>query len=345
MTYLLSLCIPTYNRAAYLVTLLESILPQLTPQVEVVVSDNASTDSTKSLVAAFAKKMPSLSYSCLPENQGPDHNFLHVVERAQGQFCWLLGSDDALYPGAIARLLSEISRHTADLYLLCKNSYDSRMLSRVPAYEPMGHHSDTTTCYNTHKQDNFFYRVTSNLGYLGGLAFRRSLWQSVDAKAYIGTAYVHVFIFQHLLKEGHSLKYLATPAIKWRADNDSILTTWTADPSLRRKAFLRLQIELGYLDITQKVFGPTSRTLRYVTGDLAKGNLFYQLLKYKLDGTYHTAMLRAIFSYTKKSLHFYSRILPLALTPKSVLTALKALYRATYKKQRLAKLTTDTSPC
>lgn len=345
MAYLLSLCIPTYNRAPYLKSLLESILPQLTPQVEVVISDNGSTDNTKDLIATFADKIPSLAYFSLRENQGPDRNFLHVVERAQGQFCWLLGSDDALYPGAVARLLEEIRHATADLFLLRKNSYDSHMSHRVLAYEPMGHYGDTTTNDEKSQHKEFFCRVASNLGYLGGLAFRRSLWQSVDAASFIGTAYVHVFIIQHLLKAGYPLKYLSTPAIKWRADNDSILTTWTADPSLRRKAFLRLQIELGYLDITKKVFGNTSKTLRYVTHDLAKGNLFYQLLKYKLDGTYHTAMLRSLFSYTKKSPYFYTRIVPLALMPKILLSAAKVLYRATYKKSQLAKLKTDKCSC
>ena len=59
---LLSICIPTYNRAEYLKKTLESIVWQrdfLSKDVEVVISDNCSTDDTASVVAKFVEKYPN----------------------------------------------------------------------------------------------------------------------------------------------------------------------------------------------------------------------------------------------------------------------------------------------
>ena len=52
MNKLLSICIPTYNRAQFLPALLESIITQINgheDKVEIIVSDNASTDNTKQI--------------------------------------------------------------------------------------------------------------------------------------------------------------------------------------------------------------------------------------------------------------------------------------------------------
>jgi abequosyltransferase len=57
---LLSICIPTYNREKYLRRLLDSIVFQKefidTNDVEIVIADNASTDSTEELVNEYTKK-------------------------------------------------------------------------------------------------------------------------------------------------------------------------------------------------------------------------------------------------------------------------------------------------
>ena len=54
---LLSICIPTYNRAEYLVGALENIIsdPAFDERVEIVISDNASTDDTENVVGYFIK--------------------------------------------------------------------------------------------------------------------------------------------------------------------------------------------------------------------------------------------------------------------------------------------------
>jgi abequosyltransferase len=108
----LSLCIPTFNRARYLRSALESGLREaasLPPGVvEVVVCDNASTDGTQELISLVQQTHPGLRAFRNDENIGFDPNYLRCVEEARGEFVWVLGDDDVWLPGSAARVLREL---------------------------------------------------------------------------------------------------------------------------------------------------------------------------------------------------------------------------------------------
>ena len=105
---LLSITIPTYNRAPFLGELLQALLPQLRnePRAELVLSDNASTDETPELIARFQGLGLPLRHLRNPANVGSDANFLRCLEEARGKYVWVLGDDDLLTPGAVGQLLS-----------------------------------------------------------------------------------------------------------------------------------------------------------------------------------------------------------------------------------------------
>src|ERR1041384_5459909 len=97
----LSICIGTYNRAEFLRCCLDSIVPQATDDCEIVISDNASTDSTAAIVEAYRNLLPNLRYIRHSVNVGLDRNFDLAVRAASGVYCWLFSDDDTLRPGAI----------------------------------------------------------------------------------------------------------------------------------------------------------------------------------------------------------------------------------------------------
>lgn len=106
----LSICIPTYQRSGKLAVLLSSIISQDDPRVEVVVSDNGSSDGTAEMVRGFAFHRP-LKWHQWEANVGFDRNLMKVVSMASGEYCWLVGSDDALTPGAISHILDLIGTY------------------------------------------------------------------------------------------------------------------------------------------------------------------------------------------------------------------------------------------
>lgn len=93
---LLSITIPTYNRAKYLQRCLLSVLPQVQEynDVEVLVIDNASPDNTREIVEQFTKQYPSLRYIRNTENLGYAGNQAKCIELAQGRYAAILCDDD-----------------------------------------------------------------------------------------------------------------------------------------------------------------------------------------------------------------------------------------------------------
>jgi Glycosyl transferase family 2 len=106
---LLSICIPTYNRADLLAPMLKALCLEASAdddQVEVVVSDNCSTDNTSEVVAAASTLHP-VSYFVNSTNVG-QRNLILAAERAQGEFCWVLGDDDMILKGKLQRVVTAL---------------------------------------------------------------------------------------------------------------------------------------------------------------------------------------------------------------------------------------------
>lgn len=109
-----SICIATHHgRAQELAVALDSVLAEIDDTaagcVEVCVSDNASQDGTEAIVKERQRRAPGLiRYRRNAENLGASRNILLVAAMARGQATWLLGSDDALEPGAIRTVLAAL---------------------------------------------------------------------------------------------------------------------------------------------------------------------------------------------------------------------------------------------
>ena len=103
---LLSICIPTYNRASYLEQCLESIVGQecFDSRVEVVISDNCSTDDTQTVGMQYQEQYGNIHYFRNEENV-LDRNFALVFQRATG-YLRKLTNDTVIYKaGAIEYML------------------------------------------------------------------------------------------------------------------------------------------------------------------------------------------------------------------------------------------------
>ncbi len=93
---LVSICIPTYNRAGMLADAIASALGQTYSRIEVIVVDNASTDNTAEIIASFAD--PRLRYIKNEENLGLFGNFNRCIKVASGNLIHILHSDDTIEP-------------------------------------------------------------------------------------------------------------------------------------------------------------------------------------------------------------------------------------------------------
>jgi glycosyltransferase involved in cell wall biosynthesis len=92
---LVSIGIPTYNRAnGYLKQTIQSSLKQTYPNIEIIVSDNHSTDNTEEVVKGFNDNR--IKYFRQSENIGMNNNFNFCVHKAKGEYFTLLPDDDLM---------------------------------------------------------------------------------------------------------------------------------------------------------------------------------------------------------------------------------------------------------
>jgi GT2 family glycosyltransferase len=104
---LVSLIIPTYNRAALLDETLDSVLSQTYPNWECIVVDDGSTDETEAVVSSFGDAFQLIRQA----NAGPAVARNRGVAQAKGEAILFLDSDDLLRPYALDVLVNELRRH------------------------------------------------------------------------------------------------------------------------------------------------------------------------------------------------------------------------------------------
>ena len=90
-TKLLSFCVPTFNRVGTLLTMLERVIhdPDFDEEVEIIISDNCSTDDTEQQVRRIASKYANVKYYRNKENV-KDKNFYLALSRGEGRYLKLL---------------------------------------------------------------------------------------------------------------------------------------------------------------------------------------------------------------------------------------------------------------
>jgi abequosyltransferase len=190
---LLSICIATYNRANYIGETLESIIPQLTKEVEIVIVDGASTDNTRQVVQSFVKKCNQINYVQLPSKGGVDQDYCKAVEFAKGKMCWLFTDDDILKPGTLEKILVSIQQNF--ILIIVNSEVRDKNLKFLLQNKSLKIENDEILTEND--LDVFFKKSISYISFIGCVIINRDLWIEREKMFYFGTEFIHVgVIFQ-----------------------------------------------------------------------------------------------------------------------------------------------------
>lgn len=249
----LSICIPTYNRAEFLPATLESIAAQWGDDLEITVSDNASADDTARIVEEYRARLGAVRWFRWESNQGADRNYLKSVEIATGDYCWILGSDDPIAPGAIDVLRHTIRERSPTILLF------NRMLCtldltpvREDRFIDIGR-SDGAWYDFSRKDELEGYlegarSMCATFSYLSSMAFSRAAWNAATGhEPFIGSAYVHSYKLLTACAAGGTLAYINRPLVHCRLGNDAF-----RDQGLARRVLLDLD---GYVRLADACFG------------------------------------------------------------------------------------------
>jgi glycosyltransferase involved in cell wall biosynthesis len=189
---LISIGIPTFNRATDLGRAILSALAQDYQDLEVVISDNASTDGTESLCRQFSSQDKRVRYIRQPTNRGVTENFRSVLEHAQGRFFMWLGDDDWIESSYVSSCIEAFASDPAYSLVsgLCRY-YQSGVLNclgeRIDLQERSGSER-VLSYYRTVIRNGTFYGVMRK-DLISQVPLRHVLgadWLLIAAMAYLG---------------------------------------------------------------------------------------------------------------------------------------------------------------
>jgi glycosyltransferase involved in cell wall biosynthesis len=113
-----SVGMPVYNAARWLEASVNSILGQTYQNLELVISDNASTDDTPRLCSALAARDPRVRYVSQRVNIGANNNYTFVATQARGEYFKWASSNDLCAPTFIERCVACLDDNP-DIVLVC----------------------------------------------------------------------------------------------------------------------------------------------------------------------------------------------------------------------------------
>jgi len=114
---LVSVIIPTWNAADYLPSTLETVFKQTWTNVEILIIDDGSTDSTSELLNAYSGKVTTV---VLENSGGPSRPRNKGIEHSSGEFIAFFDSDDLMEPEKLQRAMEIFEKHP-EVDLVCSN--------------------------------------------------------------------------------------------------------------------------------------------------------------------------------------------------------------------------------
>ena len=145
-----SFLLAAYNEERYIADAVFSCLNQSYANIEVVVTDDGSTDGTATVLEAIRNRKSQLKFFSFPENRGKVAAFNHCFRKSTGTFIALLGADDLAPADRITRSLPPLLNGAAEMICGdCVKFTGNRRLTASVMHAEHGIKSDRLFDFNT----------------------------------------------------------------------------------------------------------------------------------------------------------------------------------------------------
>ncbi len=188
----ISIVIATWNAAGTLKICLDSIVPQLTDECELVIIDGGSKDATNDIIASYGDKV---AYTISEKDKGIYDAWNKGVKASKGKWVAFIGADDVLLSGAIGAYL-DVIKNTEDIdiydYICAHNDYVDKngkllkVLGGAPEWSK--------------------FRKTMTAAHVASLHNKKNLFETIG-----GYDYEHYHIcadYELLIRKKSNLKYI-----------------------------------------------------------------------------------------------------------------------------------------
>lgn len=293
---LVSIALATYNGEKFIQQQMDSLLAQDYPNLEIVVSDDCSQDSTWKILQNFALKDNRIKLLPREKNVGYVNNFIRVFMACKGELISPCDQDDVWYPNKISRLVAEMG--DASL-IYCDNRFIDE------SNNPLGiKFSDTVKSMISGNDCRNFLFYNSISGH--AMLFRKNLLDMIDNLA---SVYYIDWLIAFCAAEYGYISYLDEVLVDWRQHSASA-TFYTRNGEQKAKALI---IDENVLSVFSSIDSKHQQFIKKAYKALNKWrtshlnfSMFIFVLRYgKVTHRNHPAKLPALkylFGYKLKKL-------------------------------------------
>jgi glycosyltransferase involved in cell wall biosynthesis len=212
-----SLLVPVYNREKYLAECLESVVAQQFDSLEILIADDASTDSSPDIIKQFAARDSRIRWWRNPRNLGLTPNTNKMLKEARGEYVKFVHSDDKLLsPFAIQKMAAVLDKNPNAAIVSTK-------WHQTGTDHPPLVFRETSTCIKGRDMIvECFERNGNCIGTPTFAMFRRLQAQRGFDERF--TVYMDWELWNYLLQQG-DYEYLAEQLVTWRVHNDQSSST------------------------------------------------------------------------------------------------------------------------
>lgn len=230
---LLSICIPTYNRASYLSKNLERLKSLLIENnviniCTITISNNASTDETDKVINEFIRKNKNIqiNYHLQDINAGAKKNLLYVIDKSPSEYIMLLGDDDYIHEEYFKRVLQEIR-------------LDKEITCILPSFQAIDEDGKIMDGYgrDLNAKTEYYAKGYKNLlinshraHQLSGITIRRDTFSNLRSIYDIDNIYPQIYFTANACLKGKTLHFPEYPIMvtqtqkkDWSYDNVGLL--------------------------------------------------------------------------------------------------------------------------
>lgn len=218
---LVTIAVPTYNRPDQLREAVASALDQSYSNVEVLIGDNAASETVRAWSQSVAERDSRLRYQSYASNLGMAGNWNALADRAQGELFLLLADDDRLLPSCAETLVAALQQH--DGVLAFSNHYlidgDGRRLEEESRQVTRQYHRDTLPAGRIPDPEACVWR--------GSISIASSLMPTRDVrrlrfKEDLNTPEIELFV--RLAQEGGNFVFVRDYLSEYRVHSGSATT-------------------------------------------------------------------------------------------------------------------------
>jgi glycosyltransferase involved in cell wall biosynthesis len=284
---LVTIAIPTLNRAHLLRLTLESALNQTYPNLEILVSDNASEDGTWDLLQGLVdKRLRTLRQAT---RLSMYEHWNKILSVARGDYFLLLSDDDVLRPQAIDKMMAAFQRDSSAGFVFCRGIIiDSEGRELIP-----GQNSKPLVTAEAMMLD--FFRSKLDL-WPCALLFRSSdIREGYPAEFPLGA---DAAVWMRVVARYGYARFVETPLVEYRVHRNTTTTVGVApwQQENRKLAFLAIEQLQANGRGTASLFAQITKAVERLNIRISAG-----LLKNSSQSGF-----RVLFGFVKQSREFVS---------------------------------------